>query len=82
MAQRQTFARDLEAIPAYFQGLTRGLETITTLEQLFAWIREGGDRFGSIDLLAQDEFSHDLVLECFMNQGKEKRRVFLVFGST
>ncbi len=53
-----------------------GLEDCSTLEDLFCWIREGGGQFGSIDLMAQDEFSHDLILEC-PGTGR-----YLAFGST
>ncbi|MBI1270462.1 hypothetical protein GC174_08520 [bacterium] len=53
-----------------------GLEECSTLEDLFCWIREGGGQFGSIDLIAQDEFSHDLILEC-PDTGS-----YLAFGST
>lgn len=53
-----------------------GLEDCTTLEDLFCWIREAGGQFGSIDLMAQDEYSHDLILEC------ADRSSYLAFGST
>ncbi len=82
MAHRNAFKLDLDSLPTRYRGLVAGLEEISTLEHLFAWIRAGGERFGAIDLLAQDEFSHDMVVECFPDPDLQESKVYLAFGST
>jgi hypothetical protein len=57
-------------------GIFKSLSGKTTLEGVFEWIREAGSKAGAIDLVPQDEFTHDVVVE--LNETGE----YLVFGCT
>ena len=38
------------------------LAEIRTLERLLAWLQEHGLPLAELDLIAQDEYSHDLII--------------------
>jgi hypothetical protein len=42
--------------------LARELEDVRTLEKLLDWMRARGQDFAALDMVAQDEFCHDLLV--------------------
>lgn len=71
-----TYKGDIEHLSETYPDIANAFGGLRTLEEVFKWIRGAGDASGAIDVIAQDEFSHDFVLEL-----PELKR-FAAFGVT
>jgi|AGTN01.1.fsa_nt_gi hypothetical protein len=71
-----TYEKDIEQLRETFPFVATAFGGMRTLEDVFKWIREVGSVAGSIDVIAQDEFSHDFVLEL------PGLKMFVAFGVT
>jgi hypothetical protein len=56
--------------------IAEGLKGISTLERLIGWFERNGISLASLDMVAQDEYSHDLIVPLSGD------RQWLVFGMT
>ena len=56
--------------------LADALATVTSLEKVLAWLSSAGVALGHLDLITQDEYSHDLLVPW------EAEGQWLVFGMT
>jgi hypothetical protein len=71
------FAKDIEQLSTRHPDLAGHLRGLSTLEDVFRWLRRSdAPAIGSVDTVAQDEFSHDLLLEL------TSTNQFLVLGAT
>lgn len=64
----------LTALSADEPHLARDLANVRTLEHVLAWMQATGRASAAVDLIAQDEFSHDFLV-ALEPEGK-----YLVFG--
>jgi hypothetical protein len=70
-------ASDIQLLSARHPDLAEQLRGLSTLEDVFRWLRRSdAPAIGSVDTIAQDEFSHDLLLELTATNQ------FLVLGAT
>lgn len=69
------FKEQVKNLEYQHKELYKVLCKMSTLEDLFAWIRTS-DSIGEIDILAQDEFSHDLTIHIL------DQELYLVISST
>ncbi|MGE3804267.1 MAG: hypothetical protein AB7K24_06310 [Gemmataceae bacterium] len=67
------YAQHIERLRSSEPGLAVALADFRSLEQVLDWLRVRGLPFTNLDLVTQDEYSHDLLIEL-----PEKR--YLVFG--
>lgn len=58
-----TYRDDIDNLRDAYPSIASAFEGMKTLEDVFKWIREVGPEAGEIDVIAQDEFSHDVVVE-------------------
>ena len=64
----------LTALNVHEPHLARELASVRTLEHVLAWMQATGRAAAKVDLIAQDEFSHDFLI-ALEPEGK-----YLVFG--
>lgn len=57
-------------------GLAREIARFNTLENVLRWMQDRGFSLASLDVITQDEFSHDVFLPLRPGKG------YLVFGIT
>ena len=71
-----TYKDDIWQLKQTYPEVAAAFGDMRTLEDVFKWIREVGSRAGAVDVIAQDEFSHDFVVELV------DIRKFAAFGVT
>ena len=57
-----TYAESLPAVRASRPDLADRIAGFRTLEHVLDWLKAEGYPLGSLDLVAQDEYSHDLLV--------------------
>ena len=57
-----TLRDDLTGIRAKYPVLATQLEEVRTLEHVLDWMKREGYSFATMDMITQDEYSHDLHL--------------------
>ncbi|HKA05919.1 MAG TPA: hypothetical protein VKD71_01595 [Gemmataceae bacterium] len=57
-----TLRDDLGGIPGRCPVLATQLEGVRTLEHVLDWMKREGHSFAAMDMITQDEYSHDLLL--------------------
>jgi len=70
------YADCLPAVRGSHPELATAIERFVTLEHVLNWLTGDGYPLGSIDMLTQDEYCHDLILPL------AKSADWLVFGMT
>jgi hypothetical protein len=70
------YAADLAALEATHPDVARDLRGVTSMEKVLAWMKRRGVALDRLDLIAQDEYSHDLTVP--LNPHGD----WLVFGLT
>jgi hypothetical protein len=57
-----TYADSLPAVRAACPDLADRIAGFRTLEHVLDWLKADGHPLGSLDLVTQDEYSHDLLV--------------------
>jgi hypothetical protein len=57
-----TFAQDVAKVRTSRPALADRLAGVRTLEHVLDWLKAEGHPLGSLDLVTQDEYSHDLLV--------------------
>ncbi|MCA9801738.1 MAG: hypothetical protein KC777_07110 [Cyanobacteria bacterium HKST-UBA02] len=58
-----SYKMDIEALRTEHPDLAEFFSGVNTLEKVFEWVRHNPDKAGEIELIPQDEFSHDMIVE-------------------
>lgn len=58
-----SYKMDIEALKPEHSDLADFFSRVSTLEKVFEWVRHNPDNAGEIELIPQDEFSHDMIVE-------------------
>jgi hypothetical protein len=56
------YQKHLQLLNKSHPTLGEGLTSLTTLEHVLNWMKERGLALASLDMVTQDEYSHDLIL--------------------
>jgi hypothetical protein len=70
------YAASLKTLKMGHPALAEEVAPFNTLENVLAWMSQRGLPLGSLEIVAQDEFSHDVLIPL------EPKGPWLVFGST
>jgi len=69
-----SYAEDIVVLRQTHAALAQSIGRFVTLEHILDWMKRDGHAFGSLDMVTQDEFCHDLLLPIGTD--------WLVFGMT
>lgn len=70
-----SFARSVMAIEDEYPDLAADLARFDSLEDVLNWVRRRGGNIAEIQVIPQDEFTHDIVVDVSSDQ-------FLAFEAT
>lgn len=57
------FAKSVAALRGRYPELARELSAFDSLEGILGWVRSRGGNIADIEVIPQDEYSHDVVVE-------------------
>ena len=73
----RTYLQQIEELQKSHPELARELSSYTNLEKILRFLEEKQFALAQMDVVAQDEFSHDVIIPFHGSEG-----MFLVFGVT